>query len=84
MRPDLARAGLARRPVRGMERRDPPQRVRLGPVTNDEMAGLHVQSIPVHMEELQELNQSLWGAVMRSVGGSFYRLPKASEGEQPQ
>jgi hypothetical protein len=40
------------------------------------MAGLHVQAIPVHMEELPELGQALWGAVMRSVGGSFYRLPK--------
>jgi hypothetical protein len=55
----------------------PPQRVRYGPGTNDEMAGLHIQSIPVHMDELQELNQALWGAVMRSVGGSFYRLPPA-------
>ena len=53
----------------------PPKRVRWGPGTTDEMAGLHVQSIPVHMDELQELNQTLWGAVMRSVGGSFYRLP---------
>ena len=53
----------------------PPKRVRWGPGTNDEMAGLHVQSIPVHMEELPELGQALWGAVMRSVGGSFYRLP---------
>lgn len=53
----------------------PPKRVQWGPGTNDEMAGLHVQSIPVHMEELTELNQALWGAVMRSVGGSFYRLP---------
>jgi hypothetical protein len=54
----------------------PPQRVRNGPGTNDEMAGLHIQSIPVHMSELPELNMSLWGAVMRSVGGSFYRLPQ--------
>jgi hypothetical protein len=54
----------------------PPRRVRSGPGTNDEMAGLHIQSIPVHMSDLQELNQSLWGAVMRSVGGSFYRLPQ--------
>ncbi|HEX4274270.1 MAG TPA: hypothetical protein VHZ74_02895 [Bryobacteraceae bacterium] len=53
----------------------PPQRVQWGPGTNDEMAGLHVQSIPVHMEELPELGKALWGAVMRSVGGSFYRLP---------
>ena len=43
----------------------------VGPGMNDEMAGLHVQSIPVHMEELPELGQALWGAVMRSVGGSF-------------
>ena len=54
----------------------PPKRVRSGPGTNDEMAGLHIQSIPVHMSELPELNQSLWGAVMRSIGGSFYRLPQ--------
>lgn len=54
----------------------PPKRVHYGPGTTDEMAGLHVQSIPVHMDELTELNQALWGAVMRSVGGSFYRLPK--------
>jgi hypothetical protein len=53
----------------------PPQRVQWGGGTNDEMAGLHVQSIPVHMEELPELGKALWGAVMRSVGGSFYRLP---------
>jgi hypothetical protein len=54
----------------------PPKRVVWGPGTNDEMAGLHVQAIPVHMEELPELGQALWGAVMRSVGGSFYRLPQ--------
>ena len=51
----------------------PPERVHWGPGTADEMAGLHIQSIPVHMEELPELGQALWGAVMRSVGGSFYR-----------
>jgi hypothetical protein len=54
----------------------PPQRVVAGPGIEDEMAGLHVQSIPVHMEELPELGKALWGAVMRSVGGSFYRLPQ--------
>jgi hypothetical protein len=53
----------------------PPQRVTWGPGTDDEMAGLHVQSIPVHMEELPLLGQALWGAVMRSVGGKFYTLP---------
>lgn len=54
----------------------PPQRVRAGPGVNDEMAGLHVQSIPVHMEELPELGRALWGAVIRSVGGGFYRPPQ--------
>ena len=54
----------------------PPKRVRSGPGTNDEMAGLHIQSIPVRMSDLPELNMSLWGAVMRSVGGSFYRPPQ--------
>jgi hypothetical protein len=53
----------------------PPKEVRWGPGTSDEMAGLHVQAIPVHNEDLHELNMALWGAVMRSVGGSFYRLP---------
>ncbi|HVW86883.1 MAG TPA: hypothetical protein VHB50_19490 [Bryobacteraceae bacterium] len=56
----------------------PPQRVQWGPNTDDEMAGLHVQSIPVHMEELPELGRALWGAVMRSVGGGFYQsVPKS-------
>jgi hypothetical protein len=54
----------------------PPQHVVWGPGTDDEMAGLHVQSIPVHMDELPELGRALWGAVMRSVGGSFYKLPE--------
>jgi hypothetical protein len=53
----------------------PPRRVQWGPGVNDEMAGLHVQSIPVHMDELPELGQALWGAVMRSVGGRFYTPP---------
>jgi hypothetical protein len=54
----------------------PPQPVTWGPGVNDEMAGLHVQAIPVHMEELPELGRALWGAVMRSVGGEFYQLPR--------
>ena len=54
----------------------PPERVTWGPGTKDEMAGIHVQAIPVHMEEVSELGKALWGAVMRSVGGSFYRLDK--------
>ena len=53
----------------------PPQRVTWGPGVEDEMAGLHVQAIPVYMEELPELGRALWGAVMRSVGGRFYTPP---------
>jgi len=54
----------------------PAKRVLAGPGIADEMAGVHIQSIPVHMEELPELGRALWGAVMRSVGGSFYTLPQ--------
>ena len=46
-----------------------------GPGVDDEMAGLHVQVIPVHMDEAPQLGQALWGAVMRSVGGRFYTPP---------
>lgn len=53
----------------------PAQRVTWGAGVQDEMAGLHIQAIPLHMEELPELGKALWGKVMRSVGGSFYRLP---------
>jgi len=54
----------------------PPKRVQWGPGVDDEMAGLHVQSIPVHMDELPELGRALWGAVMRSAGGRFYTPPQ--------
>lgn len=54
----------------------PPQRVAWGPGVDDEMAGVHLQSIPIHMEELPELGRALWGAVMRSVGGRFYTGPQ--------
>jgi hypothetical protein len=49
----------------------PPKRTLWGPDSTDEMAGLHVQVIPVHKEDLHELGQALWGKVMRSVGGRF-------------
>jgi hypothetical protein len=49
----------------------PPKRVEWGPDATDEMAGLHIQVIPVRMEELPELGQALWGKIMRSVGGFF-------------
>jgi len=48
----------------------------VGPGTKDEMAGLHLQVIAVRAEDVPELTQSLWGKFMRSVGGSFYRLPE--------
>ena len=51
----------------------PPERVRWGPETTDEMAGLHVQVIPDRMSDAAELGQALWGKFMRSVGGGFFR-----------
>ncbi len=53
----------------------PPKRVTWGAATTDEMAGFHLQVIPEHMDELSELGQALWGKIMRSVGGGFYRRP---------
>jgi hypothetical protein len=53
----------------------PPKRVRWGPGVTDEMAGFHIEAIPVRESDLHELQLSLWGKVMREVGGSFYRLP---------
>jgi hypothetical protein len=54
----------------------PPQRVMWGGSTTDEMAGLHVQVIPDNMDEMPILGQALWGKVMRSVGGEFFRMTK--------
>jgi len=51
----------------------PPKRVVWGPNTTDEMAGLHVQAIPVDMADWHELGQALWGKFMRMVGGGFCR-----------
>lgn len=51
------------------------RRVQWGPDSSDEMAGLHVQVIPRNDEDARELGQSLWGKIMRSVGGRFYELP---------
>ncbi|MGH9666435.1 MAG: hypothetical protein ACRD9L_18570 [Bryobacteraceae bacterium] len=55
----------------------PPKRVRWGPGSTDEMAGLHIEVIPVRMADMHELGMALWGKVMRQVGGEFYRLPTA-------
>ena len=51
----------------------PPRRVGWGPDSGDEMAGLHVQVIPVRTADMGELSASLWGKFMRMVGGGFYR-----------
>ena len=53
----------------------PPKRVVWGAGTRDEMAGLHLQVVPDRMEDLPELGKALWGKVMRSVGGEFYKRP---------
>jgi hypothetical protein len=44
----------------------PPARVVYGPGTQDEMAGLHLQVVPVDDADAEELSQSLWGKMMRS------------------
>ena len=46
----------------------PPQRVTWGPATTDEMAGLHIEVVPVHPADAKELSQALWGKMIRSTG----------------
>jgi len=53
----------------------PARRVEWGAASTDEMAGLHVQVVPRNGEDAHELGQALWGKVMRTVGGRFYRAP---------
>lgn len=57
----------------------PPRRVVWGPDSGDEMAGLHVQVIPVRAADMGELSASLWGKFMRTVGGGFYRQPEPAK-----
>jgi hypothetical protein len=57
----------------------PPKRVVWGPDSTDEMAGVHLQAIPVDMDDMEELGQALWGKVMRAVGGKFYRAPEKKD-----
>jgi len=53
----------------------PPQRVRYGSDSSDEMAGLHVQVFASRESDVDELAQDLWGKMMRSVGGGFFNPP---------
>ncbi len=46
----------------------PPQRVRWGPGSADEMAGLHIEVSPVDSDDAEELSQALWGKMMRQRG----------------
>ena len=54
----------------------PPQRVTYGAASSDEMAGLHLQAAPVRESDLEELDQSLWGKMMRMLGGGVFRSPE--------
>ena len=54
----------------------PPRRVVYGPATTDEMAGLHLEVVPVRASDEEELSQALWGKMMRTLGGGVYRRPQ--------
>ena len=54
----------------------PPRRVVYGPATTDEMAGLHLEGVPVQDSDEEELGAALWGKFMRSLGGGIYRRPQ--------
>ena len=54
----------------------PPLRVAWGPGSSDEMAGLHIEVVPVDPDDAEELGQALWGKMMRSLGGGIYRPPR--------
>jgi hypothetical protein len=54
--------GNARNPFR------PPRRIQWGPESTDEMAGLHLQVMPVRNEDAEELGRALWGKMMRELG----------------
>ncbi len=46
----------------------PPERVQWGPESTDEMAGLHLNVIPAPGADIEELTQSLWGKLVRTLG----------------
>ena len=45
----------------------PPKRVRYGPSTTDEMAGLHITVTPVRQSDAEELSNDLWGKMVRAM-----------------
>ncbi len=47
----------------------PPRRVTWGFGVTDEMAGLHLQVTTVEKHDAEELGQTLWGKMMRVLGG---------------
>lgn len=47
----------------------PPKRVVYGSGSLDEMAGLHLTVSPVRESDAEELSQSLWGKMMRTIRG---------------
>jgi hypothetical protein len=51
----------------------PPKRVMYGAGSMDEMAGLHIEVAPVRQADAEELDQALWGKMMRALGGGIYR-----------
>jgi len=53
----------------------PPVRVQYGPASSDEMAGVHLEVVPVDADDAEELSQALWGKMMRTLGGGIYRRP---------
>jgi len=53
----------------------PPKRVVWGPGSTDEMAGLHIEITPVRDDDAEELSQTLWGKMMRQLGGGLCRPP---------
>ena len=51
----------------------PPQPVVWGPGTDNEMAGLHLQVVPVEEDDAEELSQALWGKMIRQGQEMFRR-----------
>ncbi len=54
----------------------PPRRIEWGPDSTDEMAGLHLQVLPVRNEDAPELGRALWGKIMRERLAGIYNDPR--------